>query len=346
MTEQTTGITAGEVANAATTAMLAQIDLLTSTANDTTRAALQGLRALVISNAEAIITASNGMIDGENALHDRLSAAYLELEGERAQHNELKIQCSRLIAARRQDEDNVRKIESASAQVATQRDAYKRDADEWHRAKPEMKKLRERLKRLEEAGAKREAENNELRMKLQRTESLLMRAARGVVQAKGAIQSSQQRMLLEGLEVEHTIEVKGVCYYIYRRPCAVADTFKPTDEQIVSRDHMYAFRVETSAGYHWDAIPLLDGDVGIVKHKAMPAPVKKYLIEQYKKEALFDFDKAMLRSEALGNNLGELNKVMAELDGIDHSLTPLKVADSLKQTRARKLKMGVGRKAA
>jgi len=49
VTEQTTGITAGEVANAAATAILAQIDLLASTTNDTTRAALQGLRALVIS---------------------------------------------------------------------------------------------------------------------------------------------------------------------------------------------------------------------------------------------------------------------------------------------------------
>ncbi|MFR9719916.1 hypothetical protein ACL00X_11225 [Aeromonas diversa] len=346
MTEQTTGITAGEVANAAATALLAQIDLLTNTANDTTRAALQGLRALVISNAEAIITASNGMIDSENALHDHLNAARLELSDEREQHNELKLQCSRLIAARRLDEDKVRKIEGANAQVANQRDAYKRDADEWHRAKPELKKLRERLKRLEEAGVKRETEHNEIKMKLQRTESLLMRAALGVVQAKEAIQNCQQRMLLEGLEAEQTMEVKGVYYYIYRRPCAVAQTFKPTDEQIVSRDHMYAFRVETSAGYHWDAIPLQDGDVGIVKQRAMPAAVKQYLIDQYKQGALFDFEKASLRSKDLGNGLGDLGVALAELDSIDHSLTQLKVKDSLQQTRARKLTNAMGRRAA
>lgn len=346
MTEQTTGITAGEVANAAATALLAQIDLLTNTASDTTRAALQGLRALVISNAEAIITASNGMIDSENALYDRLSAANLELDDERKQHDELKLQCSRLIAARRLDEDKVRKIEGANAQVANQRDAYKRDADEWHRAKPELKKLRERLKRLEEAGAKRETEHNEIKMKLQRTESLLRRAARGVVQAKEAIQNCQQRMLLEGLEAEQTMEVKGVYYYIYRRPCAVAQTFKPTDDQIASRDHMYVFRVETSAGYHWDAIPLQDGDVGIVKQRAMPAAVKQYLIDQYKQGALFDFEKASLRSQDLGNGLGDLGGALAELDSIDHSLTPLKVRDSLQQTRARRLTNTMGRRAA
>lgn len=346
MTEQTTGITAGEVANAASAAILAQIDLLASTTNDTTRAALQGLRALVISNSEAIITASNCMIDSENALYDRLSAANLELDGERNQHNELKIQSSRLIAARRQDEDKVRKIEVASAQVATQRDAYKRDADEWHRAKPEMKKLRERIKRLEDSGAKRETELNELKMKLQRTESLLMRATRSVLQAKDAITNTQHRMMLEGLLVEKIIEVKGVHYYLYRRPCVVAETFKPTDDVMVSRDHMYVYRVETSAGYHWDAIPTQDGTIGIVKHRAMPKEVRQYLADRYSESALFDTGEANLKTMELTKDMDSLAMALAELDAIDHSLTPLKIKDSLKQTRARRLTRGVARPAA
>ena len=346
MTEQTTGITAGEVANAAAAAILAQIDLLASTTNDTTRAALQGLRALVISNSEAIITASNCMIDSENALYDRLSAANLELDGERNQHNELKIQSSRLIAARRQDEDKVRKIEVASAQVATQRDAYKRDADEWHRAKPEMKKLRERIKRLEDSGAKRETELNELKMKLQRTESLLMRATRSVLQAKDAITNTQHRMMLEELQVEKIIEAAGIHYYLYRRPCVVAETFKPTGDELISRDHMYIYRVETSAGYHWDAVPLQSGDVGLVKQKAMPKEVKKYLFEQYKESCLFDVGGATLKNAELTKDMDALSAALAELDAIDHSLTPLKVKDSLKQTRARKLVGLAGRKAA
>lgn len=140
---------------------------------------------------------------------------------------------------------------------------------------------------MEEAAIKREAEHNEDKMKLQRTESLLMRAARGVVQAKDAITHTQHQMILEGLQAEKIIEVAGIHYYLYRRPCVVSQTFKPTGDEVVSRDHMYIYRVETSAGYHWDAVPLQNGDIGTVKHKAIPKDVKKYLFEQYRESALF-----------------------------------------------------------
>lgn len=222
--------------------------------------------------------------------------------------------------------------------------AYKKDAEEGRRIKSELDKAKARVKRMEEAAAKREAEHNEDKMKLQRSESLLMRAARGVLQAKDAITHSQHRMILEGLQVEKIIEVAGVHYYLYRRPCVVAKTFNPTCEELVSRDHMYVYRVETSAGYHWDAVPLQSGDVGIVKHKAMPKEVKKYLFERYNENALFDMGEAQLKAPELTKEMDSLSAALAELEAIDHSLTPLKVKDSLKQTRVRKL-LGKGRAA-
>ena len=241
---------------------------------------------------------------------------------------------------RRADEDKVRKIEAASAQLVHQRDAHKRDADEGRRIKSELDKAKARIKRMEEAAIKREAEHNEDKMKLQRTESLLMRAARGVVQAKDAITHTQHQMILEGLQAEKNIEVAGIHYYLYRRPCVVSQTFKPTGDEVVSRDHMYIYRVETSAGYHWDAVPLQNGDIGTVKHKAIPKDVKKYLFEQYRESALFDVGQAVLKGPELTEGMDSLTTVLAELESIDHSLTPLKVKDSLKQTKARKLLRG------
>lgn len=239
--------------------------------------------------------------------------------------------------ARRADEAAVRKIEQTTAQLVHQRDAYKKDAEEARRLKSENDKLKARIKRMEEAATKRDAEHNEDKMKLQRTESLLMRAARGVVQAKDAVTHAQHRMVLEGLQVETIIEVAGIHYYLYRRPCVVAQTFKPTSDEVVSREHMYIYRVETSAGYHWDAVPLQNGDVGIVKHKAMPKEVKKYLFDQYRDSTMFDIGDAILKAPELTNDMDSLSSALAELEAIDHSLTPIKVKDSLKQTKARKL---------
>jgi hypothetical protein len=338
-------LTAGEVANAAASAMIPQLDAAIAAASDITRPMLDALRAQLIGNTEAIIAASNAMLDDEDALHDQRNASALELTQLKAEHDELRIQCSRLIAARREDEAKVRKIESAHSQMAHQRDAYKRDAEEGRRIKAELDKAKARIKRQEESSQKREAELNELKMKLQRTESQLMRSANAVARCKQAVLHAQHRMIVEGMEVETIIESGGVHYYLYRRPCVVAETFKPTDEKFVSREHMYAFRVETSAGYHWDAIPLEDGDIGIVKSRSMPKEVKKYLIDQFKESTLYDFDRVKLRSEELAGSLQECVAVLQELDVIGHSLTHLKVKDSLKQTRARKVQQ-IGRKAA
>ncbi|SIR65714.1 hypothetical protein SAMN05880558_12415 [Aeromonas sp. RU39B] len=340
-----TQLTAGEVANAAASAMIPQLDAAIKAASDITRPMLDALRAQLIGNTEAIIAASNAMLDDEDALHDQRNASALELTQLKAEHDELRIQCSRLIAARREDEAKVRKIESAHSQMAHQRDAYKRDAEEGRRIKAELDKAKARLKRLEESGQKREAEHNELKMKLQRTESMLVRATKAVVYAKDSVNNTQHRMMIEGLLVEKVIEVKGVHYYLYRRPCVVAETFRPTDDTVVSRDHMYAYRVETSAGYHWDAIPTQDGTIGTVKHRTMPKEVRQYLADKYSESALFDTGKVTLKNMELTQDMDSLAIALAELDAIDHSLTPLKIKDSLKQTRARKVQQ-IGRKAA
>lgn len=343
MTEQAK-MTAGEAASLAHTSLATQIGHILQMPAGPAKVAIGSFESLLTANMTMIIEASNGMIDDQGVLIDQLEArdkeiddlkAALQVEKDGAAF--LRRQNERLVDGRRSDEAAVRKIEQTTAQLVHQRDAYKKDAEEARRLKSENDKLKARIKRMEDAAIKREAEHNEDKMKLQRTESLLMRAARGVVQAKDSITNTQHRMLLEGMEVEKIIEVAGIHYYLYRRPCVVAQTFKPTGDEMVSREHMYIYRVETSAGYHWDAVPLQNGDVGIVKHKAMPKEVKKYLFEKYNEQTLFELDLAGLKGPELTKDMDALSAALAELEAIDHSLTPLKVKDTLKQTNARKL---------
>ncbi|MFB2830615.1 hypothetical protein ACE1BS_13550 [Aeromonas jandaei] len=342
----TTELNPSEATSLALNTITNQIRLLADMPAEHCKQAVAGLEPIVTANLTMISESANAHIDQFNYAISLLEDRDLALITLKQERDDFKIQSSRLIAARRADEDKVRKIETASAQIAHQRDAYKRDAEEGRRHKAELDKAKSRLKRLEESAIKRDAEHNELKMKLQRTESLLMRATRAVTQAKSTILNTQHRMLQEGLAAEKVIEVKGTHYYIYRRPCVVSETFKPTDDLVVSRDHMYLFRVETSAGYHWDAVPLADGCVGIVKSKTMPAAVKQYLSEQYQAQSLFELADANLRNNELTGDMAAMNNALAELEAIDHSLTPLKVKDSLKQTRARKLMGNAGRKAA
>ena len=346
-TEQKTQLNAGEAANLAHTSLATQIGHILQMPDGPAKVAIASFETMLTANMTMIIEASNGMVDEQNALIDLLEARDQELDSQTRKSIALTEECAgyqrqlaRMVEGRRTDEDKVRKIEAASAQLVHQRDAHKRDADEGRRIKSELDKAKARIKRMEEAAIKREAEHNEDKMKLQRTESLLMRAARGVVQAKDAITHTQHQMILEGLQAEKIIEVAGIHYYLYRRPCVVSQTFKPTGDEVVSRDHMYIYRVETSAGYHWDPVPLQNGDIGTVKHKAIPKDVKKYLFEQYRESALFDVGQAVLKGPELTEGMDSLTTVLAELESIDHSLTPLKVKDSLKQTKARKLLRG------
>ena len=342
----TTELNPSEATSLALNTLTSQICAIIQMPDGPAKAAIGSFETLLTANLTMISEAANAHIDQFNALIDELEARDAELDAASKERDEFKLLCSRMQAARREDEAKVRKIEVTSAQIAHQRDAYKKDAQKMAAAQNELKKATARIKRMEEAGAKRDAEHNEIKMKLQRTESLLMRATKAVVSAKDAITNTQHRMMLEGLLVEKIIEVKGVYYYLYRRPCVVAETFKPTDEVMVSRDHMYVYRVETSAGYHWDAIPTQHGTIGIVKHRAMPKEVRQYLADRYSESALFDTGEATLKTMELTKDMDSLAMALAELDAIDHSLTPLKVKDSLKQTRARKLMRTTARQAA
>lgn len=248
-TEQKTQLTAGEAANLAHTSLATQIGHILQMPDGPAKVAIGSFESLLTANMTMIIEASNGMIDEQDALIDQLEARDAELAAMEqkvnaiaAERDENQRQLARMVEARRADEAAVRRIEQTTAQLVHQRDAYKKDAEEARRLKSENDKLKARIRRMEEAAAKRDAEHNEDKMKLQRTESLLMRATRGVLQAKDAIKHTQHRMLLEGLQVEKIIEVAGIHYYLYRRPCVVSETFKPTSEEVVSSEEEVSTR--------------------------------------------------------------------------------------------------------
>ena len=88
---------------------------------------------------------------------------------------------------------------------------------------------------------------------------------------------------------------------------------------------MYIYQVaETSAGYHWDAVPLQSGDVGLVKQRPCQRGQEKYLLRTMQ-SCLFDVGGATLKTPETDQRfMDALSAALAELDAIDHSLTPLK----------------------
>ena len=136
---------------------------------------------------------------------------------------------------------------------------------------------------------------------------------------------TRQTLIFEGLAPEQTIEYNGEAFHVYRRPGDIAKAFQPihTDRQ-VSRDHQFYFRIKTNSGYHCDVVPLDGGDIAAAKHKALPAKVKQHLIGLFNAETLFDWDKIVMRSDALTEKLESIDQTMIPLEsllrGMDHQL--------------------------
>ena len=239
--------------------------------------------------------------------------------------DELKIKLSQseadvrqMIAARRDDEQKVKAIEIKHHQLLNQRDNYKKDAEAAGALKAENKRLKNQVERTKEASDKLECRLNQAEQTIHGLRAKLLpthEAVRGCVDMMRFI---RQTLIFEGLAPERSIDCNGETYHIYRRPADVAKAFSPMmgDKQ-VSRQHMFFFRIETNGGYHFDAIPMETGEAAVAKHKAVPAAVKKHLIEQFDAETTYDYETLKMRNDDFTEQLAEIERTLPALESLN-----------------------------
>ena len=315
-----TQINPGTAATLEHNTLTAQINAIIAGASGATKSQAESLLALVDSNMQLIIEASNAQVDEIDFLVDTLHVRDGELDKAVANEVILSKELTKLRAGRLDDEKKIRAIMDTHEQIKNQRDNYKREADEVGKVKAEIKRLRAQAERHDAAQAKKDAELTAANQTIQRLRSRLSptaEAARGLLDM---LRFTRQVLILEGLATEQTIDYNGEQFHVYRRPGDVTKAFNPSGDNRVSREHMYYFRVETNAGYHCDVVPLEGGDAAAAKHKALPAKVKAHLVSMFKEETLFDRDKVVMRSDAMTERLNEIEALIVPTEIIVSSI--------------------------
>jgi hypothetical protein len=315
MTEQR--LEPGAAASLALNTLSAQINALINCASGAARMQAESLLTLLNSNMTMIIEAANDQVDEMNNLIDQLEQRDGELFQSQAESVRLAKELKALRAGRNEDEQKVKAIFSEVEQIKLQRDNFKRDAEGAGQLRAELTRLKKQAERHAESQAKKDAELNAANQTIHRLRSRLAPttdAARGILDT---LRFTRQAMIFEGLATEQTIEHNGEQYHVYRRPGDIAKAFQPTHtDRRVSREHMYYFRIETNAGYHYDMVPLDDGDAAVAKHKALPAKVKSHLVSLFKEEKLFNWEKSTMRNDAMSQRLAEIEALIAPTESI------------------------------
>ncbi len=311
----------GAAASLALNTLSAQINALINCTTGAAKMQAESLLTLLNSNMTMIVDAANDQVDEINALIDQLEQRDAELEQVKQEAARSTRELKQLHAGRADDESKVKSIFHQYEQVKNQRDNYKREADEVGKVRAEIKRLKNQAERHAEAQAKKDAELVAANQTIQRLRARLAPIAEAVRGCTDLMRFTRQTLIFEGLAPEHTIEYNGEAFHVYRRPGDIAKAFQPihTDRQ-VSRDHQFYFRVETNSGYHCDVVPLDGGDIAAAKHKALPAKVKQHLLGLFKAETMFDWDKIVMRSDALTEKLDSINQTLIPLEALLHGM--------------------------
>ena len=315
MTEQR--LEPGAAASLALNTLSAQINALINCSTGAAKMQAESLLTLLNSNMTMILEAANDQVDEMNNLIDQLEQRDAELFKSQGESVRLAKELKLLRAGRVEDEQKVKAIFSEVEQIKLQRDNFKRDAEGAGQLRAELSRLKKQAERHAEAQAKKDAELNAANQTIHRLRSRLAPTTDAVRGVLDTLRFTRQAMIFEGLATEQTIEHNGEQFHIYRRPGDITKAFQPihTDRQ-VSREHMYYFRIETNAGYHYDMVPLDDGDAVAAKHKALPAKIKSHLVSLFKEETLFNWEKVTMRSDAMSQRLAEIEALITPTEAI------------------------------
>ena len=144
-----TQINPGTAATLAHNTLTAQINAIIAGASGATKSQAESLLALVDSNMQLIIDASNHQVDEINDLIDELEKRDTELGLVRGDANLFQKELTSLRACRLDDEKKIRAIMDTHEQIKNQRDNYKCEADEVGKVKAEIKRLKAQAERHE-----------------------------------------------------------------------------------------------------------------------------------------------------------------------------------------------------
>lgn len=276
---------------------------------------------MITDSIDAIVEASNEQILSENKLVDTVTARGLEIQELRAKLaavEERERKSTNLLAGA---EKLINKQDVQLQQTGIQRDNYKKQVAELKGIKSEHDKAKAQIKRTKDSVATAEAKMKEMNVLLTRQSSMISKAIHAVDGAKKHMEAHLHIFIQHGLVEEKVFDINDTLYKVFRRPCVVADNYKPTGENLVSGDHMYVFRVETTAGVHWDCIPLQDGNIGINSHDyKVPKEVEEYMSAEYEKTTLYDPAALATKTEAIFGQIAQSYSVMRELDMVKATL--------------------------
>lgn len=228
-----------------------------------------------------------------------------------------------MIVARRDDETKVKAIEDKYKQVIRQRDNYMADAKELGSIRAEVKRLKNQVERNKETADKESSKASRLEAQLSSLRSKMLPTHEAVVGCVDLMRYVRNALIFEGLSPEESIDIKGRTFHIYRRPGNIKDAYRSSDnDDDVSRDHMYYFRVETHDGVHFDVMPLASGEVAVTSLvKSVPAELKKHIKALFAEETLFNSERITMRSDALTQRLDEISKTLPALEALKSGMT-------------------------
>lgn len=228
-----------------------------------------------------------------------------------------------MIVARRDDETKVKAIEDKYKQVIRQRDNYMADAKELGSIRAEVKRLKNQVERNKETADKESSKASRLEAQLSSLRSKMLPTHEAVVGCVDLMRYVRNSLIFEGLSPEESIDIKGRTFHIYRRPGNIKDAYRSSDnDDDVSRDHMYYFRVETHDGVHFDVMPLASGEVAVTSLvKSVPAELKKHIKALFAEETLFNSERITMRSDALTQRLDEISKTLPALEALKSGMT-------------------------
>ena len=202
-------------------------------------------------------------------------------------------------------------IVKKSEQIATQRDTYRKEAEELRPVKSERDRLKKQVDRNKESNEKLQAQVTKLEQDKSRLKRDNLMASQSVIKMKGVCNAIQQALFYDGLAPERIETINGVTYYFYRKP--LIKTMMQIDDFEVSRQHQYFFTIQTSIGTHRDIIPGEDGTYGINKAQPLPKEIFAIMQDEFSKETLFQpTNKPLFATERLQKLFEEIDACLKE----------------------------------
>lgn len=202
-------------------------------------------------------------------------------------------------------------IVKKSEQIATQRDTYRKEAEELRPVKSERDRLKKQVDRNKESNEKLQAQVTKLEQDKSRLKRDNLMASQSVIKMKSVCNAIQQALFYDGLAPERIETINGVTYYFYRKP--LIKTMMQIDDFEVSRQHQYFFTIQTSIGTHRDIIPGEGGTYGINKAQPLPKEIFAIMQDEFSKETLFQpTNKPLFATERLQKLFEEIDACLKE----------------------------------